>query len=114
MLGCYANAEVAGFVSLTQHFDTTADIYLLAAAATLARDRAGARAHRRGGKLGAGARLAFLSVKTLGPSHPDPSYEASRRFYRAMGFAPIEEIQDVWPGNARACCCIPQDARANV
>lgn len=99
MLGCFADGKVAGFVSVTQHFDTTAEIYLLAARP---------RWHGTGlGRALVGAaegwararRLRFLSVKTLGPSHPDPAYESSRRFYRAMGFAPVEEIHDIWPGN---------------
>jgi len=99
MLGCFADGKVAGFVSVTQHFDTTAEIYLLAARP---------RWHGTGvGRALVGAaegwaraqRLRFLTVKTLGPSHPDPAYESSRRFYRAMGFAPVEEIQDIWPGN---------------
>jgi len=99
MLGCYADHEAAGFASLQQHFGTTGEIYLLAARprwhgsglgrALVSAAEAWARARR----------LKFLTVKTLGPSHPDPAYEASRRFYRAMGFLPIEEIQDIWPGN---------------
>jgi len=99
MLGCYANAQVAGFVSLTRHFDTTADIYLLAARPRWHGTGLGRALIGAAESWARARRLAFLSVKTLGPSHPDPSYEASRRFYRAMGFAPIEEIQDVWPGN---------------
>jgi len=99
MLGCIAEGEVAGIVSLNQHFDTTAEIYLLAARpqwhgtglgralVSAAEDWARAKA------------LRFLTVKTLGPSHPDTAYETSRRFYSAMGFVPIEEIQDIWPGN---------------
>lgn len=99
MIGCHAGEEVAGFVSLRQHFDTTAEIYLLAARA---------RWHGTGlGRALVGAaedwarerELRFLSVKTLGPSYPDQAYAASRRFYRAMGFAPVEEIADIWPGN---------------
>jgi len=99
MLGCYARGEVTGFVSLNQHFDTSAEIYLLAARP---------RWHGTGlGRALVGAaetwararRLRYLTVKTLGPSHPDPAYATSRSFYEAMGFQPIEEIQDIWPGN---------------
>ena len=50
------------------------------------------------GELAAdGVRL--LQVKTLGPSDPDPSYRGTRGFYEAMGFAPLEELPDLWPGN---------------
>src|SRR5665647_302175 len=41
----------------------------------------------------------LLQVKTLGPSDPDPSYRGTRGFYAAMGFAPLEELPDLWPGN---------------
>jgi GNAT superfamily N-acetyltransferase len=43
---------------------------------------------------GDGARL--ISVKTLGPSHADAGYAATRRFYRACGFLPVEELEGVW------------------
>jgi hypothetical protein len=41
----------------------------------------------------------LLQVKTLGPSLPDASYDQTRRFYVHMGFRPLEEIRDLWPGN---------------
>jgi uncharacterized damage-inducible protein DinB len=41
----------------------------------------------------------FLQVKTLGPSHPDAGYKKTRQFYSSMGFQPLEEIPDLWPGN---------------
>jgi GrpB-like predicted nucleotidyltransferase (UPF0157 family) len=43
---------------------------------------------------GQGAR--FLTVKTLSPSKPDESYAATRRFYEAVGFLPIEEFPTLW------------------
>lgn len=39
---------------------------------------------------------AFLHVKTLAESDPDPGYAATRRFYEAMGFVPLEELPQVW------------------
>ena len=38
-----------------------------------------------------------LSVKTLGPSDPDPHYAATRAFYGSLGFVPIEEFKTLWP-----------------
>lgn len=43
--------------------------------------------------------VAFLQVKTLGPSHPSPHYAHTRLFYAARGFVPLEELIDVWPDN---------------
>jgi GNAT superfamily N-acetyltransferase len=44
-----------------------------------------------------GARL--LHVKTLGPSHPSEHYARTRGFYERRGFIPMEERNDIWPGN---------------
>jgi len=38
----------------------------------------------------------FFTVKTLSPSHPDPGYGETRKFYEAMGFVPIEEFPTLW------------------
>ncbi len=38
-------------------------------------------------------------VKTLGPSHPDDGYAATRRFYESVGYLHLEELPDLWPGN---------------
>ncbi|USQ78774.1 GNAT family N-acetyltransferase [Ornithinimicrobium faecis] len=44
-----------------------------------------------------GARL--LEVKTVGPSHDDAGYAATRAFYAARGFLPLEEIRGLeWDG----------------
>ncbi len=47
-----------------------------------------------------GFRLA--QVKTLGPSHPDQGYAATRRFYASLGYLELEELTDLWPGNPTA------------
>ncbi len=39
---------------------------------------------------------ALLSVKTLGEAHPDPHYAATRAFYRACGFLPVETFTQLW------------------
>jgi hypothetical protein len=38
-------------------------------------------------------------VKTLGPSRANAAYAATRRFYEAVGFEPIEEFSDLWEEN---------------
>jgi GNAT superfamily N-acetyltransferase len=99
MIGCDAEGQVAGFVSLSQHFDTTGEMHLLAARPRWHGSGLGRALVAAAEDWARARRLQFLIVKTLGPSHPDSAYAASRAFYRAMGFAPIEEIEDIWPGN---------------
>lgn len=95
----YDGDEVVGALLLQRHFPTAAEIHLMAV------DRG---RHRRGvGRaLVAAAEAAMaadgvtlMSVKTLGPSHPDPGYALTRRFYAAVGYQPVEELLDLWPGN---------------
>ena len=38
----------------------------------------------------------YLQVKTLGPSNSDLHYAATRGFYQAMGFRPLEEFKQIW------------------
>ena len=89
----------AGVLLATRHFPESAEIYLMAVEPAM---------HRRGiGRalvealesdlIADGVEL--LQVKTLGPSQADVSYDGTRQFYSRMGFRPLEEIQDLWPGN---------------
>ena len=40
--------------------------------------------------------FALLHVKTLAASDPDPGYAATRAFYGAVGFVPLEELPQIW------------------
>lgn len=92
------DAEPVGILLHRRHFAEAAEIHLMAVAPHW---------HRRG--VGAALVSAVeskvradgcraLQVKTLGPSHPDSGYALTRSFYRAVGFVPIEETHDLWPG----------------
>jgi coenzyme F420-0:L-glutamate ligase/coenzyme F420-1:gamma-L-glutamate ligase len=85
-----------GFLCLKQHTPRAAEVYVMG----VRRGR-----HRRG--LGRAlvaeaerwcrARgIRYHQVKTLGPSRPDPEYDATRRFYEAVGFVAIEELHGLW------------------
>lgn len=90
--------DVAGVVLLDQHFPASAEIHLMAVARPWHRHGIG-RALLTATEDNArrlGARL--LTVKTLGPSDPDTHYAATRAFYQATGFIPIEEFDTLWPG----------------
>ena len=47
----------------------------------------------------AGDGVTYLQVKTLGPSRESRGYAATRRFYEARDFVPLEEFPNLWPGN---------------
>ncbi|HEX4323019.1 MAG TPA: coenzyme F420-0:L-glutamate ligase [Gaiellaceae bacterium] len=85
-----------GFLCLKQHTPRAAELYVL-----------GVRRaeHRRGiGRALVTAAeswcrahgVRYLQVKTLGPSRPDPAYDATRAFYEAVGFVALEELHGLW------------------
>ena len=89
-----ASRRAIGFVTLKSHGPDTVEILVM-----------GVRPDWHGGGVGRalieaaaerarsdGAR--YLSVKTLGPSHPAESYHATRAFYRTVGFVALEELPD--------------------
>lgn len=93
------DSRPVGVLLAAHHFPESAEIYLMAVEPAM---------HRRGigsaliealeaDLVADGVQL--LQVKTLGPSHADVNYARTRRFYSRMGFRPLEEIHDLWPGN---------------
>jgi len=46
-------------------------------------------------------------VKTLGPSHADEGYRATRAFYTGVGFIPVEELWIWGPDNPALFLCKP-------
>ncbi|MGE0666711.1 MAG: GNAT family N-acetyltransferase [Sphingomonadales bacterium] len=96
MVGCQLDGTMAGFASLAVQTEAAAEIHVMGVYRRFHRRGVGAAlvdgavrwAIRRGAR--------FLTVKTLAPTHPDPHYAATRRFYEAMGFAPLEIFPELW------------------
>lgn len=96
MFGVFEDGRAIGMVVLKQHTPHAVENVVLGVRPArhrrgigrmlIARAEAWARAH--------GAD--YLTVKTRGPSAPDPNYERTRLFYQAMGFVPLEEFPTLW------------------
>jgi GNAT superfamily N-acetyltransferase len=89
----------SGLLSLKEHNPRAAEVYVMGVVP---------EEHRRGigTALLAAAEAAlrergveYLQVKTLGPSRESRAYAATREFYEARGFVPLEEFAELWPGN---------------
>ena len=83
-----------GFVCVKQHTPRAAELYVMGV-------RRGHHRQGLGRALVAAAEswcrargIRFLQVKTLGPSHPDDGYAATRAFYEALGFVPTRGAPD--------------------
>ena len=88
-----------GVALLDRHFPTTGEIHLIAVAPQAHGTGVGSAlvAAIEADLVADGARL--LQVKTVGPSFADEGYAATRAFYRARGFLPLEEISGLdWDG----------------
>jgi ribosomal protein S18 acetylase RimI-like enzyme len=91
--------EPAGFLTIKRHSDDAAEIECMAVLPQF---------HRRGiGRAMVGfieqylrdERVRFLQVKTVSPARDNAEYALTRRFYEAVGFVPLEDFPDLWPGN---------------
>lgn len=51
-----------------------------------------------------GAKYKACEVKTLSETRPDPGYEKTRRFYKRLGFIPLETISP-YPGWSKDSPC---------
>lgn len=94
-----ASDEPVGALLAVRHFPAAAEIHLMAVAPEHHRRGVGRAmvAALEADLVADGVRL--LQVKTLGPSRPNPEYDRTRAFYAAIGFLPLEEHPDLWPGN---------------
>lgn len=85
-----------GFLALKLHTDTAAEIYVMGVIPEHHRAGIGTALVTDAEDLLRGTDIEYLQVKTLGPSRPDDHYAATRRFYEARGFRPLEELTAIW------------------
>lgn len=102
MFACIAHEEVVGFTTLKPHNEYAAEIHSMGVLPQWHRRGVGRHLLRRAERYASEKGLRFLTVKTLAPSHPDERYQLTRRFYRGVGFVPLEELPDLW-GSSNPC-----------
>ncbi|MGF1523693.1 MAG: GNAT family N-acetyltransferase [Leptolyngbyaceae cyanobacterium] len=95
----YSQKQTTGFLTLKQHNEFAAEIYVMAVHPKFHRQGIGQQlveaAEAELQKLG----IEYLQVKTLGPSKQDPNYAKTRKFYESVGFKPLEEFLTLWGKN---------------
>ena len=92
---------IVGFIALIEHFETSYEINVMAVPREQHRHGIGARLIDWAEAWCRARSIPWLHVKTRGPATPDPEYERTRRFYLAMGYAPLFESLTLWgPENA--------------
>src|SRR5205823_4371661 len=82
-LPTFAAEPDLGFVSLKRHTPAAAELYVLGVRAAQHRQGIGRALVETAESWCRERGIRYLHVKTLGPSRPDPGYDATRRFYEA-------------------------------
>ena len=85
-----------GFLSLKQHTPAAAELHVMGVQPTHHRQGIGRALVESAVSWCRERGIRYLHVKTLGPSRPDPGYEATRTFYESLGFVALEELHGLW------------------
>jgi len=88
--------DVVGFLTIKRHYPESAELLVMGVRPDRHRHGAGRALLEAVEAWLTSEGITFLQVKTRGPSTPDPFYERTRAFYRAVGFAPLEEMLTLW------------------
>lgn len=90
------NGAVVGFATLRATSEAAVELHAMAVLPAWHRRGAGRALVERAAAFAAGSGADLLHVKTLAPTHPDPGYAATRSFYAALGFIPLEILPELW------------------
>jgi coenzyme F420-0:L-glutamate ligase/coenzyme F420-1:gamma-L-glutamate ligase len=85
-----------GFLCLKQHTPRAAELYVMGVRREEHRRGIGRALVAEAERWCRARGIRYLQVKTLGPSRPDIGYDATRVFYEAVGFVPLEELHGLW------------------
>jgi GNAT superfamily N-acetyltransferase len=88
--------RAVGLMLLKRHFATALEVYFLAVVRDRHRHGAGRALMAHAEAVAAAEGRRFVQVKTQGPSVDYEPYERTRRFYEALGYAAIEELDVGW------------------
>ncbi len=96
MFAAFDGKQPIGFLALDQHSPEVFENHVLGVRPQFHRQGLGRALMTRAEDYARSRAARLLTVKTLAPSHPDPGYALTRRFYQAMGFFPVEEFPTLW------------------
>lgn len=102
VLAAQLGGESVGFAALKDHNHATMEIHVMGILPDFHGRGIGRRLVETCTARARGRGRRFLTVKTLSPSHPSEHYAATRGFYTAMGFLPLEEFPTLW-GEQNPC-----------
>jgi ribosomal protein S18 acetylase RimI-like enzyme len=96
MFAVRSEGNLVGFLSVKAHTPVAAEAYVMGVERAWHRRGCGRALFAAAERMLSAQGARYLTVKTLAASHPDPFYAATRRFYEAIGFEPIEVFPTLW------------------
>jgi GNAT superfamily N-acetyltransferase len=88
--------DPVAFLTVRDHFPCSWEVHCVAVQASHRGLGIGRRLHREAESWLQQQGAKLLQVKTLAAEHPSPEYAETRRFYEAMGYAPLEVFPTLW------------------
>ncbi|MGO4450453.1 GNAT family N-acetyltransferase [Phyllobacterium sp. TAF24] len=100
MFACYAvDGSVMGFITVKPTSDYAVEIYLMGVKRRWHRAGAGRALIQAAENFAISLNAKFITVKTIGTTHPSAGYQDTRKFYESLGFLPLEESELYWGEN---------------
>jgi GNAT superfamily N-acetyltransferase len=96
VLALDGDGAVVGLMLLKRHFETTLEVYFIGVARSRHRQGAGRALMDHAEALARAEHRRFVMVKTQGPSANYEPYARTRRFYEALGYSALEELDVGW------------------
>lgn len=96
MFSIVTDGQAIGFISVKEHFERSAEVYVMGILPTFHRRGHGRRLIAAAERYARERGLEFLTVKTLSATSSNAAYARTREFYQALGFQALEEFPDLW------------------
>jgi ribosomal protein S18 acetylase RimI-like enzyme len=95
-LAAFIAQEAVGFLTIKEHNDYAAEIHVMGVCPAVQRQGIGRALVQAAESSLRQHGVEYLQVKTLSSSDPDEHYAATRAFYFAIGFRPLEDFDRLW------------------
>jgi GNAT superfamily N-acetyltransferase len=102
MFGFRSDGFIVAFLSIKQHTSAAAEAYVLGVKRKWQRKGIGRRLFDCAEGWLVARQIRFFTVKTISPDRPNAAYAATRLFYEAIGFSPVEVFPLLW-GEGNPC-----------
>ncbi|WP_087025731.1 GNAT family N-acetyltransferase [Thaumasiovibrio subtropicus] len=92
----WQDGELIGFMSIKQHFDESAELFVLGVTRDHHRKGVGQALYQAVEAYLKAKNTQLVQVKTVSPTTGNADYAQTLAYYLAMGFLPLEDFVELW------------------